>query len=32
MEELNLDQFLADVASEEVDSDSLELSAVAVAW
>ena len=32
MEELNLDAFLSDVAAEEIDAQSLELSPIAVAW
>lgn len=32
MEELNLDQFLADVSSENIDSDTLALSNIAVSW
>lgn len=32
MEELNLDQFLAEVSAENVDSESLLLSDVAVSW
>lgn len=32
MEELNLDQFLADVSSEEVGAEELVLSETAISW
>ena len=32
MEELKLDEFLEDIAEEEIDAEALQLSAIAVAW